>query len=317
MPFQFPYELRTSRQGAPVRVRHNTPLIIWRWSHQRPPRRGVRSGSNGSNRAHSASVKSWRSCTGDAYRTRASRSERHALRNSRRRGTRDGPGPVCPARAERGDAQRRRRGVDAPAAAQILQALVDAEATAHIGAARHERTDNRTTQRNGSRDKVVSTTAGDLTVRIPKTRTGSFFPSLLAPRRRIDVALHAVVMEAYVHGVSTRKVDDLVTALGVESGISKSEVSRICAELDADVAAFTTRALQHTAFPYVFLDATYCKARLPGPGGGVRGGRVAAQAVVIATGVSIDGAARSLAARSVTARPRTSGPSSCAGCATA
>src|SRR6187431_2713108 len=171
----------------------------------------------------------------------------------------------------------------------ILQALVDAEATAHIGAARHERTDTRATQRNGSRDKVVSTTAGDLTVRIPKTRTGSFFPSLLAPRRRIDVALHAVVMEAYVHGVSTRKVDDLVTALGVESGISKSEVSRICAELDADVAAFTTRALQHTAFPYVFLDATYCKARLPGPGGGVRGGRVAAQAVVIATGVSIDG----------------------------
>ena len=147
----------------------------------------------------------------------------------------------------------------------ILQALVDAEATAHIGAARHERTDTRTTQRNGSRDKVVSTTAGDLTVRIPKTRTGSFFPSLLAPRRRIDVALHAVVMEAYVHGVSTRKVDDLVTALGVESGISKSEVSRICAELDADVAAFTTRALQHTAFPYVFLDATYCKARLPAP----------------------------------------------------
>src|SRR6188474_3186032 len=162
----------------------------------------------------------------------------------------------------------------------ILQALVDAEATAHIGAARHERTDTRTTQRNGSRDKVVSTTAGDLTVRIPKTRTG--FPSLLAPRRRIDVALHAVVMEAYVHGVSTRKVDDLVTALGVESGISKSEVSRICAELDADVAAFTTRALQHTAFPYVFLDATYLKARVDG--------RVVSRAVVIATGVTSDGA---------------------------
>src|SRR6187200_1678266 len=79
MPFQFPYELGTSRQGAPVRVRHNTPLIIWRWSHQRPPRRGVRSGSNGSNRAHSASFKSWRSCTCDAYRTRTPRSERHAL----------------------------------------------------------------------------------------------------------------------------------------------------------------------------------------------------------------------------------------------
>jgi putative transposase len=172
----------------------------------------------------------------------------------------------------------------------ILQALVDAEATAHIGAARHERSATRTTQRNGSRDKVVSTTAGDLTVKIPKTRTGSFFPSLLTPRRRIDQALHAVVMEAYVHGVSTtRKVDDLVAALGVEAGISKSEVSRICAELDADVAAFTGRTLDHLAFPYVFLDATYCKVRLPGPGGTARGGRVASQAVVIATGVSADG----------------------------
>jgi len=171
----------------------------------------------------------------------------------------------------------------------MLQALIDAEATAHIGAARHERTDTRITQRNGAREKVVATTAGDLTVRIPKTRTGSFFPSLLTPRRRIDVALHAVVMEAYVHGVSTRKVDDLVAALGVESGISKSEVSRICAELDADVAAFTARPLGHIAFPYVFLDATYCKARLPGPGGTSRGGRVASQAVVIATGVSADG----------------------------
>ncbi len=81
----------------------------------------------------------------------------------------------------------------------ILPALIDAEATAHIGAARHERSDTRITQRSGSRDKVVSTTAGDLTVRIPKTRAGLFFPSLLTPRRRIDVALHAVVMKAYVH----------------------------------------------------------------------------------------------------------------------
>jgi putative transposase len=171
----------------------------------------------------------------------------------------------------------------------ILQALIDAEASAHIGAGRHERSPARTTQRNGSRDKVVSSTAGDLTVRIPKTRTGSFFPSLLTPRRRIDQALHAVVMEAYVHGVSTRKVDDLVAALGVESGISKSEVSRICAGLDADVAAFCARPLGHIGFPYVFLDATYCKARLLGPDGNVRGGRVASQAVVIATGVSADG----------------------------
>lgn len=163
----------------------------------------------------------------------------------------------------------------------MLQALVDAEATAHIGAGPHQRTPERTTQRNGTRDKVVATTAGDLTVKIPKTRTGSFFPTLLAPRRRIDVALHAVIMEAYVHGVSTRKVDDVVEALGVTSGISKSEVSRICAQLDADVAAWATRPLDHVAFPYVFLDATYCKARI--------NGRVVSQAVVIATGVSADG----------------------------
>ena len=163
----------------------------------------------------------------------------------------------------------------------MLQALVDAEATAHIGAGPHERTAARTTQRNGTRDKVVATTAGDLTVRIPKTRTGSFFPTLLAPRRRIDVALHTVIMEAYVHGVSTRKVDDVVEALGVSSGISKSEVSRICARLDADIAAWATRPLDHIEFPYVFLDATYCKARV--------GGRVVSQAVVIATGVSAAG----------------------------
>ncbi len=104
----------------------------------------------------------------------------------------------------------------------MLQALIDAEATAHIGAAPHERSESRTTQRNGTRDKLVATTAGDLTVKIPKLRTGSFFPSLLAPRRRIDVALHAVVMQAWVEGVSTRKVDDLVAALGVDRGSARA-----------------------------------------------------------------------------------------------
>ena len=148
----------------------------------------------------------------------------------------------------------------------ILQALVDAEATAHIGANPYEHTRTRTTQRNGTREKTVSTTAGDLMVKIPKLRAGSFFPSLLAPRRRIGVALYAVVMEAYVHGVSTRKVDDLVAALGVDAGISKSEVSRICADLDVDVAAFQGRELTDQAFPYVFVNATYCKARVGGRG---------------------------------------------------
>ena len=94
----------------------------------------------------------------------------------------------------------------------IMQELVDAEAIAHIGASPHERSEARTTQRNGTRDKTVTITAGDLTVKIPKVRTGSFFPALLNPRRRIDVALHAVVMQAYVEGVSTRRVDDLVAA---------------------------------------------------------------------------------------------------------
>jgi len=98
---------------------------------------------------------------------------------------------------------------------------------------------------------------------IPKLRKGSFFPVILEPRRRIDQALYAVVMEAYVNGVSTRSVDDLVAALGVDSGISKSEVSRICAGLDETVEAFRTRPLHHTTFPYVFLDATYLHVRAP------------------------------------------------------
>jgi putative transposase len=162
----------------------------------------------------------------------------------------------------------------------MLQAVVDAEATSFIGAGPHERTEARTTQRNGIRDKLVTTAAGDLTVKIPKVRTGSFFPALLAPRRRIDVALHAVVMQTYVEGVSTRRVDDLVIAMG-GTGISKSQVSRICAQLDGDVAAWRGRTLDHIEFPYVFLDATYCKVRL--------NQRIVSQAVVIATGVSADG----------------------------
>jgi putative transposase len=113
-------------------------------------------------------------------------------------------------------------------------ALIEVEATAAIGAGLHERTETRTAQRNGHRPRLLSTPAGDVELAIPKLRTGSFFPSLLERRRRIDRALYAVVMEAYVHGVSTRKVDDLVAALGVDSGISKSEVSRICGELDGD-----------------------------------------------------------------------------------
>ena len=163
----------------------------------------------------------------------------------------------------------------------ILQQLIEAEATTVIGARPHERTDTRTAQRNGHRPRLWSTAAGDVELEIPKLRTGSFFPSLLERRRRIDRALFAVVMEAYVHGVSTRKVDDLVKSLGVASGISKSEVSRICAELDRDMEAFRTRPLGHVAFPYVFADATYIKGRV--------NGRVVSRAVVVATGVTATG----------------------------
>jgi putative transposase len=167
------------------------------------------------------------------------------------------------------------------AAQTIYQALIEAELTAVIGAEPHQRTPERLAQRNGHRVRVLTTSAGDLELRIPKLRAGSFFPSLLERRRRVDQALFAVVMEAYLHGVSTRKVDDLVRALGADSGISKSEVSRICADLDGEVAAFRDRSLAGQTFPYVFVDATYCKARV--------NRRVVAQAVVVATGVCGDG----------------------------
>ena len=167
------------------------------------------------------------------------------------------------------------------AATTIYQALIEAELTAVIGAAPNERTTDRVAQRNGHRSRTLTTTAGDLELRIPKLRTGSFFPSLLERRRRVDQSLFAVIMEAYLHGTSTRKVDDLVKALGADSGISKSEVSRICAELDVEVAAFRDRSLSEQPFRYVFLDATYCKARVDH--------RVVSQAVVVATGVAADG----------------------------
>ena len=167
------------------------------------------------------------------------------------------------------------------AAATIYQALIEAELSAVIGAEPHERTAGRLAHRNGHRSRVLSTTAGDLELQIPKLRVGSFFPSLLERRRRVDQALFAVIMQAFIEGVSTRKVDDVVRALGADSGISKSEVSRICKDIDTEVAAFRDRSLAETAFPYVFLDATYCKARV--------NRRVVSQAVVIATGVTADG----------------------------
>ena len=164
-----------------------------------------------------------------------------------------------------------------------LQELIELEATAAIGAGRYERADGRVTERNGHRQRVVSTKAGDLQIGIPKLRAGSFFPSLLEPRRRIDQALYAVIMEAYVSGVSTRNVDDLVTAMGIDTGISKSEVSRICERLDVRVNAFRNRTLGHVEFPYVYLDATYVHVRDDALG------QVVSRAVVVATGITADG----------------------------
>jgi putative transposase len=166
----------------------------------------------------------------------------------------------------------------------VMQELIETEATERIGADRYARTETRITDRNGSRPRLLATQAGDVQLRIPKLRKGSFFPVILEPRRRIDQALYAVVMEAYVNGVSTRAVDDLVAALGIDSGISKSEVSRICAGLDETVAAFRSRPLHHTTFPYLFLDATYLHVRRTGASG-----QVTSMAVVIATGVTATG----------------------------
>jgi putative transposase len=161
--------------------------------------------------------------------------------------------------------------------------LIEAQATQAIGAARYERSEERVTERNGHRPRTLTTKAGDLELAIPKLRKGSFFPSILEPRRRIDQALHAVVMEAYVSGVSTRSVDALVESMGASSGISKSEVSRICAGLDERVGAFRNRTLGHSEFPYVYLHAIYVHVRDDALG------QVVSRAVVVATGVTAKG----------------------------
>jgi len=153
---------------------------------------------------------------------------------------------------------------------------MEMEVEEHVGASRHERPPARTGQRNGYRQRDWDTRVGTVELRVPRVRDSSYFPSLLEPRRRAERALSAVVQEAYVRGISTRKVDDLVRALGME-GISKSQVSRLCEELDEEVERFRGRPLEGP-YPYVWLDATYVKAR--------QDGRVASVAVVIAVGVN-------------------------------
>ena len=162
---------------------------------------------------------------------------------------------------------------------RVAQELMEAEVSAHIGAGRYERAEGRMTQRNGYRHRPWDTRVGTLELAIPKLRTGSYFPSWLEPRRRAEQALVAVVAEAYVQGVSTRKVEALVQALGI-AGLSKSEVSRLAASLDEQVAAFRTRRLD-AEYPYLWLDARYEHVR--------EGGRVVSMAVIVAYGVRADG----------------------------
>jgi len=161
----------------------------------------------------------------------------------------------------------------------LSQLLMEVEVEQQIGAKKHERTEERSNYRNGSRKRRWETRVGEIELAIPKLRQGSYYPSLLEPRRPAEQALLAVVQEAYLKGVSTRKVDDLLKALGL-TGIDKSKVSRICKELDQMVEEFRQRKLQES-YPYVWLDAVYLKVR--------QNHRVVSLALVIAVGVDEQG----------------------------
>ena len=159
------------------------------------------------------------------------------------------------------------------------QRLMELEVGELTGAAYGEKNAERLTQRNGYRDRLWETRAGTVELRIPKLRRGSYFPGFLEPRRMAEKALAAVIQEAYIQGVSTRSVDELVKALGM-SGISKSQVSRLCEEIDDRVKAFLDRPIEGD-WPYLWLDATYVKVR--------QATRVVSVAVIVAVGVNSDG----------------------------
>jgi putative transposase len=158
----------------------------------------------------------------------------------------------------------------------LTQALMELEVAQHLGAERYQRSPERQGERNGYRERTWDTRVGTLELRVPRVRDGSFFPSLLEPRKRAERALVATVREAYVQGVSTRRVDDLVKALGLD-GISKSQVSVLCQELDTEVERFRTRKLEGS-YPYCWVDATFVKTR--------QDHRVVSMAVVIAVGLN-------------------------------
>ena len=159
------------------------------------------------------------------------------------------------------------------------QRLMELEVESLTGAAHGERSPDRINSRNGYRDRDWETRAGTVELRIPKLRKGSYFPAFLEPRRMAEKALAAVIQEAYVHGVSTRSVDELVKAMGM-TGISKSQVSRLCTEIDDKIGAFLDRPLEGD-WPYLWLDATYVKVRASG--------RIVSVAVIVAVAVNSDG----------------------------
>jgi transposase-like protein len=175
------------------------------------------------------------------------------------------------------------KGADADLVREMLSfaagRLMDAEVQARTGAAHGSRDPERLVQRNGYRERAWDTRVGQIDLEIPRLRRGSYFPSFLEPRRTAEKALTAVIQEAYVHGVSTRAVDDLVKAMGA-SGVSKSQVSRLVAEIDAQVDAFLARPIEGE-WPYLWIDATYVKAR--------EAGRIVSTATIIAVGVNTDG----------------------------
>src|ERR671913_1450498 len=175
------------------------------------------------------------------------------------------------------------KGADADLVRDMLafaaERIMEAEVEAAAGAAKGARTPLREAHRNGYRDRDWDTRAGRIELSIPRLRKGSYFPSFLEPRRTAEKALTAVIQEAYIQGVSTPAVDDLVKAMG-GSGISKSEVSRLVEEIDGRVGAFLTRPLEGE-WPYLWIDATYVKAR--------EGGRIVSTATIVAVGVNTDG----------------------------
>jgi putative transposase len=163
--------------------------------------------------------------------------------------------------------------------AQIVARLMDFEIEQRTGAEYGERTGDRLNSRNGYRDRLWETRAGSIDLRIPKLRRGTYFPGFLEPRRTAEKALVAVIQEAYIQGVSTRSVDELVKAMGM-TGISKSQVSRLCSEIDERVNAFLNRPIEGD-WPYLWIDATYVKVR--------QAGRIVSVAVILAVGVNTDG----------------------------